>query len=41
MRRLNKNKVKVYRTDYLGTILFESNGNKIDIKTIKTDTDGG
>ena len=41
IRRLNKNKVKVYRTDYLGTILFESNGNKIDIKTIKTDTDGG
>ena len=41
IRRLKKNKTKIYRTDYLGTILVESNGNKIDIKTIKTDTDGG
>ena len=41
IRRLKNNKIKFYRTDYLGTIIFESNGNKIDIKTIKTDTDGG
>ncbi len=41
LKALKKEKVKVYRTDYLGTILFESNGNKISIKSIDTDTDGG
>ena len=41
IRRLKNNKIRFYRTDYLGTIIFESNGNKIDIKTVKTDTDGG
>ena len=41
IRRLKNNKIRFYLTDYVGTIICESNGNKIDIKTVKTDTDGG
>lgn len=39
--KLNKLNVKTYRTDELGTILLESNGNDITINNIKTNTNGG
>ena len=40
LEKLSKRNIKVYRTDQNGTILFDTNGNKIDISTIKTDTNG-
>lgn len=37
---LNKNDIKIYRTDESGTIIFTSDGKKLNIKTIKTNTNG-
>ena len=39
--RLKKVNAKIYRTDKSGTILLTSTGDKIKIKEIKTDVDGG
>lgn len=38
--KLNKRNIKLYRTDLNGTIIFTSNGENINIETIKTDTNG-
>ena len=38
--RLNKENVKIYRTDELGTIIVESNGTIITFTNTKTDTNG-
>ncbi len=38
--KLEKRNIKIYRTDESGTIIFNSNGNEINIDTIKTDTNG-
>ena len=40
INRLNKNNVKVYRTDEQGTIVAESNGTIINFSNIKTETNG-
>lgn len=40
LNRLNKNNIKIYRTDEQGTIIAKSNGVIIDFSTIKTDTNG-
>ena len=40
LNKLNKNNIKIYRTDLDGTIIFNSNGKTIEIKTIETDTNG-
>lgn len=37
---LNKNDIKIYRTDESGTIIFTSDGKSINIKTLKTNTNG-
>jgi competence protein ComEC len=39
--KLEKLNTKVYRTDLLGTIVLESDGESISFKNIDTDTDGG
>ena len=39
--KLEKLNTKVYRTDLLGTIILESDGESISFKNIDTDTDGG
>lgn len=38
--KLNKRNIKLYRTDLNGTIIFTSDGENINIETIKTDTNG-
>ena len=38
--KLKKKGIEVYRTDKLGTIILTTDGNKINIKSIKTETDG-
>lgn len=38
--KLNDRNIKIYRTDTSGTIIMNSDGNDITIKTIKTDTNG-
>ena len=38
--KLEKLNTKIYRTDLLGTIILESDGEKINFRNIKTDTDG-
>lgn len=38
--KLNDRNIKIYRTDTSGTIIMNSDGNNITIKTIKTDTNG-
>lgn len=40
IQRLNERKIKMYRTDKLGTILIISNGTELEISNFKTDTDG-
>lgn len=40
IKRLEKLNAKIYRTDQDGTIIMESNGNDIDIKTLETKTNG-
>lgn len=40
LQKLNKLNIKTYRTDQNGTIIFSSNGDSIDIQTVKTDTNG-
>ena len=40
LQKLNRLKIKTYRTDQQGTIILTSDGNKIEIETIKTDTNG-
>ena len=40
LRKLDKNNIKVYRTDEKGTIIAKSDGNKIKFETRKTDTNG-
>lgn len=40
LKKLNEKKIIIYRTDQEGTIVAESNGNIIQFKTIKTDTNG-
>ncbi len=40
LKKLNDKKIIIYRTDQKGTIVAESNGNIIQFKTIKTDTNG-
>ncbi len=40
IRRLNNLNIDVYRTDQSGTIIMESDGNVLDIKTVKTNTNG-
>ena len=40
LKRLNSLNVKIYRTDESGTIVMESDGNVLNIKTIKTETNG-
>lgn len=40
LKKLNDRKIIIYRTDQEGTIVAESNGNIIQFKTIKTDTNG-
>lgn len=38
--RLNNLKINIYRTDELGTIIFSSDGEKMEINNVKTDLDG-
>lgn len=38
--KLNKRNIKIYRTDMDGTIIFTSDGNTLNVKTINTDTNG-
>ena len=38
---LESKNIKVYRTDILGTIIFTSDGDNINIKNVTTNTDGG
>lgn len=40
LNRLNKNNVKIYRTDIDGTILLTSDGTNIEFESIVTDTNG-
>lgn len=40
VKRLEDRKMKIYRTDKLGTILITSNGQNIEVKNYDTDTDG-
>ena len=40
LNRLNKNNIKIYRTDEQGTIIAKSNGTIINFSTIETDTNG-
>lgn len=41
IQQLKKYTDKIYRTDELGTILLKSDGIKIEISNLETDTDGG
>ena len=38
--KLEKKNIKIYRTDLLGTILFKTDGERLDITSFKTDTNG-
>lgn len=38
--KLEKRNIKLYRTDKNGTIIFNSDGNKINVNMVKTDTNG-
>lgn len=38
--KLEKRNVKLYRTDENGTIIFNSDGNKINVNMVETDTNG-
>lgn len=40
LEKLNKNGIKIYRTDINGTIIFTLNGNTYSVETINTDTNG-
>lgn len=40
LEKLNKRNIKIYRTDNDGTIIFNTDGNKINVNTVKTDTNG-
>lgn len=40
IEKLEKKDIKVYRTDYEGTLIFESNGDNIKVSSIKTNTNG-
>lgn len=40
LNKLKKRGIEVYRTDKLGTIILTTDGNKINIKNTKTETDG-
>jgi competence protein ComEC len=40
LKKLKKRGIEVYRTDKLGTIILTTDGNKINIKSEKTETDG-
>ena len=40
IKKLNNKNIKIYRTDIDGTIKLTSDGEKINIETIKTDIDG-
>lgn len=41
LKKLKDNNIKIYRTDESGTIHLKSDGNNIEIETIKTNIDGG
>ena len=41
LKKLESKNIKVYRTDILGTIIFTSDGDNINIKNVTTNTDGG
>ena len=41
IKKLESKNIKVYRTDILGTIIFTSDGDNINIKNVTTNTDGG
>jgi len=38
--KLNDNNIDIYRTDLMGTVLITSDGKKIDITNVETDTNG-
>ena len=40
LNKLKKRGIEVYRTDKLGTIILTTDGDKINIKNVKTETDG-
>lgn len=40
LKKLDKKNIKLYRTDLEGTIIFKSDGENINVETIKTDTNG-
>ena len=40
LQKLEKIGAKIYRTDESGTIIFKTNGENIEINTVKTDTNG-
>ena len=40
LKRLKKINAKIYRTDYLGTIIFHSDGSNITVSNISTNTNG-
>ena len=40
LNKLKKRGIEVYRTDKLGTIILTTDGDKINIKSVKTETDG-
>ena len=40
LQKLEKIGAKIYRTDEKGTIIFKTNGESIEISTVKTDTNG-
>ena len=40
LKRLASINAEVYRTDEMGTIIMESDGNVLNIKTVKTETNG-
>ena len=40
LEKLNKRNIKVYRTDLDGTIVFISDGDNLNVKALKTDTNG-
>ncbi len=40
LQKLDKRKIKLYRTDMDGTIIFTSDGSNLSVQTSKTDTNG-
>lgn len=40
LNKLNKNNIKIYRTDESGTIIFTTDGKNLNVKNIKTNTNG-